>query len=70
MAKLSASEAQWWGGDRAIQIHGGLGAAIDLPHERWRRAMRTRCIGEETREYQRAIAALDLVGGDAGADLA
>ena len=42
----SLSEASGRVVDRAMQIHGGLGVAKDLPLERWYREIRIRRIGE------------------------
>lgn len=62
LAKLVASEAGGRVVDRAMQIHGGLGVAKDLPLERWFREMRIRRIGEGPSEVQRHIVARDLLG--------
>ena len=49
--------------DRAMQIHGGMGVAKELPLERWYRELRIRRIGEGPNEIQRMIIARDLLRG-------
>jgi len=62
IAKITATEAGGRVVDRCMQIHGGLGAAKDLPFERWFREMRIRRIGEGPNEVQRHVVARDLLG--------
>ena len=62
IAKVTASEAGGRVVDRAMQIHGGLGVAKDMPFERWFREMRIRRIGEGPSEVQRHVIARDLLG--------
>ncbi len=62
IAKVMASEAGGRVVDRAMQIHGGLGVAKDMPFERWFREMRIRRIGEGPSEVQRHVIARDLLG--------
>ena len=59
MAKLMASEVAERIVDRAIQIHGGMGLAKELPLERWYRELRTRRIGEGPSEVHRMVIARD-----------
>lgn len=61
MAKLFATEAASRVIDNAIQIHGGMGLAKELPLERWYRELRTRRIGEGPSEIHRMIIARDLL---------
>jgi acyl-CoA dehydrogenase len=60
MAKLMATEISAKVVDRAIQIHGGMGLAKDLPLERWYRELRTRRIGEGPSEVHRMVIARTL----------
>lgn len=62
MAKLMATEMAERVVDRAIQIHGGMGLAKELPLERWYRELRTRRIGEGPSEVHRMVIARDLLG--------
>jgi acyl-CoA dehydrogenase len=62
MAKVVATEAASRVVDRAMQIHGGMGVAKELPLERWYRELRIRRIGEGPNEIQRMIIARDLLG--------
>ncbi len=57
MAKLLATESAERIVDRAIQIHGGMGLAKELPLERWYRELRTRRIGEGPSEVHRMVIA-------------
>ena len=61
IAKLQCSELGFKVVDRAMQIHGGLGVAKDLPFERWFREMRIRRIGEGPSEVQKHVIARDLL---------
>lgn len=63
MAKVVATEAAGRVVDRAMQIHGGMGVAKELPLERWYRELRIKRIGEGPNEIQRMIIARDLLGG-------
>ncbi len=47
--------------DRAIQIHGGMGLAKELPLERWYRELRTRRIGEGPSEIHRMVIAREML---------
>lgn len=49
--------------DRALQIHGGMGYARELPLEYWYRAVRVFRIFEGSDEMQRLIVARDLLRG-------
>ena len=60
MAKLIATETATRVMDSAIQIHGGMGLAKELPLERWYRELRTRRIGEGPSEIHRMVIARDL----------
>jgi len=60
MAKLMASEVAMKTVDAAIQIHGGMGLAKELPLERWYRELRTRRIGEGPSEVHRMVIARNL----------
>jgi acyl-CoA dehydrogenase len=62
IAKLQCSELASKVVDRAMQIHGGLGVAKDLPLERWFREMRIRRIGEGPSEVQKHVIARDILG--------
>jgi acyl-CoA dehydrogenase len=61
MAKLAASEMATRVVDRAIQIHGGMGLAKEMPLERWYRELRTRRIGEGPSEVHRMVIARELL---------
>ena len=61
MAKVVATEAAGRVVDRAMQIHGGMGVAKELPLERWYREMRIRRIGEGPNEVQRILIARELL---------
>ena len=61
MAKLMASEVAMKVVDCAIQIHGGMGLAKELPLERWYRELRTRRIGEGPSEVHRMVISRDLL---------
>ena len=63
MAKVMASEMAMRVVDRAIQIHGGMGLAKELPLERWYRELRTRLIGEGPSEVHRMVIARRLIRG-------
>lgn len=63
MAKLFASEMVGRVADRALQIHGAMGYACDLPIERIYRDMRLARIVEGTSEIQRLIIARDILKG-------
>jgi acyl-CoA dehydrogenase len=63
MAKVVATESAGRVVDRAMQIHGGLGVAKELPLERWYRELRIKRIGEGPNEVQRMIIARDLLRG-------
>jgi acyl-CoA dehydrogenase len=65
MAKIVATEAASRVVDRAMQIHGGMGVAKELPLERWYRELRIRRIGEGPNEIQRMIIARNLLGASA-----
>jgi len=60
MAKLMTSEVATQVVDRAIQIHGGMGLAKELPLERWYRELRTRRIGEGPSEVHRMVISRDM----------
>lgn len=62
IAKLVCAENGFKVVDRAMQIHGGLGVAKDLPLERWFREMRIRRIGEGPSEVQKHVIARDIIG--------
>ena len=62
MAKLVATEAGGRVVDRCMQMFGGLGAAKDLPFERWFREIRIRRIGEGPSEVQRHVIAREILG--------
>lgn len=62
IAKLMATEVAEKVVDRAIQIHGGMGLAKELPLERWYRELRTRRIGEGPSEVHRMVISRDLLG--------
>jgi acyl-CoA dehydrogenase len=66
MAKVVATEAAGRVVDRAMQIHGGMGVAKELPLERWYRELRIRRIGEGPNEIQRMIIARSLLRGAGG----
>lgn len=61
MAKLMASEMATRVVDRAIQIHGGMGLAKELPLERWYRELRTRRIGEGPSEVHRMVISREFI---------
>jgi len=61
MAKLLASETALRVVDRAIQIHGGMGLAKEMPLERWYRELRTRLIGEGPSEVHRMVISRDML---------
>jgi acyl-CoA dehydrogenase len=61
MAKLLASETALRVVDRAIQIHGGMGLAKEMPLERWYRELRTRLIGEGPSEVHRMVISRDIL---------
>lgn len=61
MAKVFATEAASRVIDNAIQIHGGMGLAKELPLERWYRELRTRRIGEGPSEIHRMVIARELL---------
>ncbi|MFB6310335.1 MAG: acyl-CoA dehydrogenase family protein [Salinirussus sp.] len=69
MVKLHSSEMLRDVLDKAIQIHGGMGVAKDLPLERWYREGRIRRIGEGPSEIQRRTIARNLVKGYEPIDL-
>ncbi len=69
-AKIDASIAKVYGTetahrvlDRCIQIFGGMGAAEELPLERWYREGRIRRIGEGPSEVHRMVVARDMIRG-------
>ena len=62
IAKLVCAENGFKVVDRAMQIHGGLGVAKDLPLERWFREMRIRRVGEGPSEVQKHVIARDIIG--------
>lgn len=68
LAKVFVTEAAFRVVDRAMQIHGGLGVASELPLERWFRELRIRRIGEGPNEIQRMIVARELLGSAARAE--
>jgi len=61
MAKVYATEAASRVIDSAMQIHGGMGLAKELPLERWYRELRTRRIGEGPSEIHRMVIARELL---------
>lgn len=61
MAKVVATEAAGRVVDRAMQIHGGMGVAKEMPFERWYRELRIRRIGEGPNEVQRMVIARELL---------
>ena len=61
MAKLMATEIATTVVDNAIQIHGGMGLAKELPLERWYRELRTRRIGEGPSEVHRMVIAREML---------
>jgi acyl-CoA dehydrogenase len=65
MAKIVATESAGRVVDRAMQIHGGMGVAKELPLERWYRELRIKRIGEGPNEVQRMIIARELLRGSA-----
>lgn len=62
MVKLFASEMAFRAADRAMQIHGGVGYARDLPIERMFRDLRLLRIVEGTSEIQRLVIARSVLG--------
>jgi acyl-CoA dehydrogenase len=62
MCKVFASEMAFRAADRAMQIHGGVGYAQDLPIERMFRDLRLLRIVEGTSEIQRIIIARSILG--------
>ena len=61
MAKLYSTEMAMRVMDNAVQIHGGMGLAKELPLERWFRELRTRKIGEGPSEVHRMVIARELL---------
>lgn len=61
MAKVMATEMAMRVVDNAMQIHGGMGMAKEMPLERWFRELRTRRIGEGPSEVHRMVIARDLL---------
>jgi acyl-CoA dehydrogenase len=59
-AKIIATEAAARVVDRAMQIHGGMGVAKEMPLERWYRELRIRRIGEGPTEVQRMLVGREL----------
>jgi acyl-CoA dehydrogenase len=62
IAKLYGTETAYRVLDRCLQIFGGMGAAQELPLERWYRESRIRRIGEGPSEVHRMVVARDLIG--------
>lgn len=60
IAKIVATEAAGRVVDRAIQIHGGMGVAREMPLERWYRELRIRRVGEGATEVQKMIIGREL----------
>ncbi|MBI2060760.1 MAG: acyl-CoA dehydrogenase family protein [Nitrospirae bacterium] len=60
MAKLYASETATWICERAVQIHGAYGMAMDFPVQRYYRDCKLLEIGEGTSEIQRNTIARQL----------
>ena len=61
IAKVLGTEAAGRVVDRAIQIHGGMGVAKEMPLERYYRELRIRRIGEGATEVQKMIVGRDLL---------
>ena len=61
MAKVMATEVAMRVVDNAMQIHGGMGMAKEMPLERWFRELRTRRIGEGPSEVHRMVIARELL---------
>lgn len=61
IAKVYGTEAAFRVLDRCMQMFGGLGAAQELPIERWYRELRIRRIGEGPSEVHRMVVARDLL---------
>ena len=68
MVKLHADEMMLRVVDRAIQIHGGIGLARELPLEVMYREARSRLITEGSQEMQRIIIASELLAGRGAID--
>ena len=66
--KDDTEAVKWWrkaaeqGNDNAVQIHGGMGLAKEMPLERWYRELRTRRIGEGPSEVHRMVISRELFG--------
>ena len=61
IAKVYGTEAAYRVLDRVMQVFGGMGAAEELPIERWYRELRIRRIGEGPSEVHRMVVARDLL---------
>jgi len=59
VCKLYGTETAWRVVDRAIQMFGGMGLALEMPLERWYRELRVKRIGEGPSEVHRAVVARD-----------
>ena len=59
VCKLYATEAASRVVDRAIQMFGGMGIALEMPLERWYRELRLKRIGEGPSEVHRMVVARD-----------
>ncbi|MYE12560.1 MAG: acyl-CoA dehydrogenase [Gammaproteobacteria bacterium] len=57
--KLLGTETAWRVVDRAIQMFGGMGLALEMPLERWYRELRLKRIGEGPSEVHRVVVARD-----------
>ena len=62
IAKLYATEMAFRVIDMAMQFHGGMGMARDLPLERWFRGVRVWRVGEGPSEVHRFLIARQLLG--------
>ena len=59
ICKLYGTETAWRVVDRAIQMFGGMGVALEMPLERWYRELRLKRIGEGPSEVHRSVVARD-----------
>ncbi len=59
VCKLCGTETAWRVVDRAIQLFGGMGVALEMPLERWYRELRLKRIGEGPSEVHRMVIARD-----------
>ena len=64
--KLYGSETAWRVVDRAIQMFGGMGLALEMPLERWYRELRLKRIGEGPSEVHRMVVAREKLRNTEG----